>query len=142
MTLDDLHDPFCLDELPDSSGAFALFHAAPRVLHVDCDDNAALVLATLLVPENHVTHAATLAEAEQAIRRERFALVVLDPDLPDGDGAALLAALRRSQSDARVLLYSARSPEPDAHGAAFLSKPSTSPRQLWAAVSQLLPATA
>jgi DNA-binding response OmpR family regulator len=139
MSIDYLHDPFCLGELPDSSGAFALFRAAPRVLHIDGDHDAALVLATLLVPENHVTHVATLADAERAIRRERYALVVLDPDLPDGDGASLLAALRRSQSDAPVLLYSARRPEQDAQGAAFLPKPLTSPRQLWAAVSQLLP---
>jgi CheY-like chemotaxis protein len=111
---------------------------APRVLHVDGDHDAAMVLAMLLVPETHVTHVASLAEASQAIETQQFALVVLDPDLPDGDGAVLIDALREACADTPVLLYSARQPEQRDLASAFLPKPWTSPRQLWRTISELL----
>ncbi|MRX09758.1 response regulator [Pseudoduganella sp. FT25W] len=124
----------------ESGGAigFSIFASAPRVLHVDSDHDAALVLAALLVPETQVTHVPTLAAAQELLHREKFALVVLDPDLPDGDGVDLLAELRAYQADARVLMYSARHPEHHNAGSAFLPKPWTSPRQLWRTVSDLL----
>lgn len=124
------------------------------VLHVDGDDDAALMLAALLMPQASVTHAATLAEAEQAITDHRYALVVLDPDLPDGDGAHLLAALCRHPAPTPVLLYASRQPQPQpqpypqpqphartpaqTRECVFLPKPHTTPRQLWHALAQLL----
>ncbi|MFA9216500.1 MAG: response regulator [Sphingomonadaceae bacterium] len=111
---------------------------APRVLHVDGDPDAALVLTMLLVPETEVTHVATLGEALQTLRQHAYALVVLDPDLPDGDGASLLAALQAAGLTTPVLLYSARQPQPAQQAAAFLPKPWTSPRQLWRTVADLL----
>jgi len=125
----------------DSEGGaigFSIFATAPRVLHVDSDQDAALVLAALLVPETQVTHVATLAAAQSLLQSEKFALVVLDPDLPDGDGTGLLEHIRQQQVDARVLMYSARHPEEHHAGCAFLPKPWTSPRQLWRTVSDLL----
>nr|WP_315248894.1 response regulator [uncultured Duganella sp.] len=123
-----------------SGGAigFSIFATAPRVLHIDSDHDAALVLAALLVPETQVTHVPTLAAAQELLRTEKFALVVLDPDLPDGDGTDLLPEVRLLQGDARVLMYSARHPEQHNAGSAFLPKPWTSPRQLWRTVSDLL----
>ncbi|MYM34198.1 response regulator [Duganella sp. FT50W] len=117
---------------------FSIFATAPRVLHIDSDHDAALVLAALLVPETQVTHVQTLAAAQELLRREQYALVVLDPDLPDGDGADLLPEVRMLQGDARVLMYSARHPEQHQAGGAFLPKPWTSPRQLWRTVADLL----
>ena len=120
------------------SAALLTARTAPRVLHVDGDGDTALVLATLLVPETQVTHVHTLAAALRAIAQERYALVVLDPDLPDGDGAALIAALKQANAATPVLLYSAREPAGEAIAHAFLPKPWTSPRQLWRTVAQLL----
>lgn len=117
---------------------FSIFAAAPRVLHIDSDHDAALVLAALLVPETQVTHVPTMAAAKALLQKEKFALVVLDPDLPDGDGVDLLAELRQQHNEARVLMYSARHPEQHQAGNAFLPKPWTSPRQLWRTVSDLL----
>lgn len=117
---------------------FSIYAEAPRVLHVDRDFDAALVLSTLLVPETRVTHVSTLAAAQDLLQHQRFALVVIDPDLPDGDGVSLLALLQQRHGDTRVLLYSERHPERHATGGAFLPKPWTSPRQLWRAVSDLL----
>jgi DNA-binding response OmpR family regulator len=110
----------------------------PRVLHVDGDGDAALVLATLLVPETQVHHAASLAEAVRALDEQEFALVVLDPDLPDGDGVDLLHNLAKRAVAPPVLLYSARHPGLRTPAHAFLPKPWTSPRQLWRTVSHML----
>lgn len=122
------------------SGAigFSIFATAPRVLHIDSDLDAALVLEALLVPETQVTHVATLAAAHSMLQNEKFALVVMDPDLPDGDGIDLLQHVRQQQAGARLLMYSARHPEEHHAGCAFLPKPWTSPRQLWRTVSELL----
>jgi CheY-like chemotaxis protein len=116
----------------------AVCREVPRVLHVDGDGDAALVLATLLVPETEVLHAATLAEAVRAVEQASFALVVLDPDLPDGDGGELLQRLRQRAENTQVLLYSARHPGLRTQAHAFLPKPWTSPRQLWRTVSHML----
>ena len=129
--------PF-IDQEGGAAIGFSIFAAAPRVLHIDSDHDAALVLAALLVPETQVTHVPTMAAAQELLQSEQFALVVMDPDLPDGDGAELLLNLRRHQSGARVLVYSARHPESHQAGSAFLPKPWTSPRQLWRTVSELL----
>jgi two-component system phosphate regulon response regulator OmpR len=117
---------------------FSIFAEAPRVLHIDSDHDAALVLAALLVPETQVTHVPTLEAAQHLLLTEKFALVVIDPDLPDGDGIDLLPQLRGPFSETRVLMYSARHPEQHNAGSAFLPKPWTSPRQLWRTVSELL----
>jgi CheY-like chemotaxis protein len=131
--------PFNTDEAGNGGAiGFSIFAAAPRVLHIDSDHDTALVLAALLVPETQVTHVPTLAAAQELLQNEQFALVVLDPDLPDGDGTDLLADLRRQQRHARVLMYSARHPEQHQAGNAFLPKPWTSPRQLWRTVADLL----
>ena len=116
----------------------AVYKDVPRVLHVDGDSDAALVLATLLVPETQVIHAATLADAVRAVEQTSFSLVVLDPDLPDGDGAELLRRLKLQEESTPVLLYSARHPGLRTQAHAFLPKPWTSPRQLWRTVSHLL----
>jgi len=116
----------------------AVYQEVPRVLHVDGDSDSALVLATLLVPETEVHHAATLADAVRAVEQASFALVVLDPDLPDGDGTELLQRLRQQQESTPVLLYSARHPGLRTQAHAFLPKPWTSPRQLWRTVSHML----
>lgn len=110
----------------------------PRVLHVDRDDTTALILSTLIVPETQVFHAATLGDAAVTLVEEHYDLIVLDPDLPDGDGLALIRSLRARDDHTPVLLYSARHPDLHHEAHAFLPKPWTSPRQLWQAVCHLL----
>jgi len=113
-------------------------HPAPRVLHVDPDDESALVLATLLAPETQVVHAATYESARALLAQGEFALVVIDPDLPDGDGHTLIRALRQHDCHTPVLLYSASQPMLHHQAHAFLPKPWTSPRQLWRTVAHML----
>jgi DNA-binding NtrC family response regulator len=126
------------DQDPHHAIGFSIYLTAPRVLHVDSDADTALVLSALLVPETRVTHVSTLAAAQDLLQTEQFALVVIDPDLRDGDAGLLLDNLHHLQHDARVLVYSARHPETTITGGAFLPKPWTSPRQLWRTVSDLL----
>lgn len=111
---------------------------APRLLHIDAQDTTALILATLLVPEINVTRAASMLEADALLRQHRYALIVLDPDLPDGDGQHLIRELRERDVHTPVLLYSARQPSLHHQAHAFLPKPWTSPRQLWQATCRLL----
>jgi CheY-like chemotaxis protein len=111
---------------------------APHVLHVDADDTAALILATLLVPEVRVSRAATMEDAATRLEAERFDLIIVDADLPDGDGQVLVDAVRARGCHLPVLLYSARQPSLHHQAHAYLPKPWTSPRQLWQAVCRLL----
>lgn len=113
-------------------------HPAPRVLHVDPDEDSAVVLATLLAPETHVVHAATYEQAQTLLAQGEFALMVIDPDLPDGDGHTLIRAIRQHDQHMPVLLYSASQPMLHHQAHAFLPKPWTSPRQLWRTVSHML----
>lgn len=110
----------------------------PHVLHVDADDTTALILATLLVPEVRVSRAATMEHAAARLDAERFDLIIVDADLPDGDGQVLVDMVRARGCHLPVLLYSARQPSLHHQAHAYLPKPWTSPRQLWQAVCRLL----
>lgn len=106
----------------------------PRVLLIDPDIDSAEALSALLRPEAHVIHAATLAEAQHLLRRDIFALVVLDPALPDGNAATLLPLIVATP----VLVYAQREPSWQQPAVAFLPKPWTSQRRLWSTISRLL----
>lgn len=111
---------------------------APHVLHVDADDTTALILATLLVPEIRVSRAATVEAAGSRLGAEKFDLIIVDADLPDGDGQVLVDTVRARGCHTPVLLYSARQPSLHHQAHAYLPKPWTSPRQLWQATCRLL----
>jgi CheY-like chemotaxis protein len=108
--------------------------SAPHVLHIDKDPAAALQLAVLLTPEARVTNVPTLAAAREILRAQVFAAVVLDPNLPDGDGSELLPALATTP----LLVYSASQPSWRGRSGVFLPKPWTPPRLLWTTISRLL----
>ena len=106
----------------------------PRVLLVDQDPASAANLSALLMPEASVVHAPTLADARRLLGCNIFALVVIDPSLPDGDAGALVSTLVATP----VLVHAAREPKWREAANAFLPKPWTSPRQLWSTISRLL----
>lgn len=110
----------------------------PRVLHVDADLDTALMVATLLMPQSQLTHVHTLQAALRALGEQPYSLVVLDPELADGDGGAVFEALRRSGATTPVLLYVERHTAWSDQASAVLFKPWSSPRQLWDAASRLL----
>lgn len=112
----------------------AIEASVPRVLLIDKDSDSAEALSALLMPEAHVIHAATLAEARHLLRRDIFALVIIDPALPDGNAATLIPLIVATP----VLVHAQREPAWRDSVAAFLPKPWTSQRRLWSTISRLL----
>ena len=64
-------------------------------------------------PERAVFRAGTLAEAEEILARERFSLLILDVNLPDGNGLELLKQLRQRGDSVPVILLTANDLELD-----------------------------
>ena len=64
-------------------------------------------------PERAVFRAGTLAEAEEILSRERFFLLILDVNLPDGSGLELLKQLRQRGDSVPVILLTANDLEVD-----------------------------
>ncbi len=79
-----------------------------RLLLVEDTSSLAMVYEAVLTRAGHrVTCAATLAEARSACAATRPRLVLLDLQLPDGDGLELLDELRQSGSESRVIVITA-----------------------------------
>jgi PAS domain S-box-containing protein len=68
----------------------------PRILHVEDDADFRRILANSLRDSADWSGAATLREAETLLNGDRFDLVVLDIDLPDGSGLDLLERLKNA----------------------------------------------
>ena len=74
------------------------------ILHVEDDEGVLAVMSEGLGPGVSITSAKTLKEAQQAIARLRFDLVILDIALPDGSGLDLLTDL---PLETAVIVFSA-----------------------------------
>lgn len=105
--------------------------AAPRVLVVDDEPDLVQLVGEALGRnvECRITTAATYAQGLRAIQTQHIDLLVVDLHLPDGNGAELLAALRKRHSLASAIVVTG-SPSVDTavaamrHGAVdFLAKP-------------------
>lgn len=85
-----------------------LRRALPRILVVD-DEPALREMAQDLLPRElscRVQTAATLVEARRIIDRGGIDLLLLDVNLPDGDGLSLLEPLRKKSPTARTVVIS------------------------------------
>lgn len=126
--------PRIADELLDAKMLNDAPEGAPHVLLIDRDEATALALAILLTPEARVTHVASIEAARDILQRQIFSAVVIDPHRLEGDASHLLPALAAIP----VLVYSAREPEWRGQAGAYLPKPWTPPRRLWATISRML----
>jgi ActR/RegA family two-component response regulator len=80
---------------------------SPRLLIVEDDAMLGRMLAWELAERGYQVEASeTCAAALSAARHSPFDLALIDYQLPDGDGIALLEALRGLQPSIRVLLCS------------------------------------
>ena len=78
-----------------------------KILIVDDDLCGRRVLESYLVAQQFsVTTAGTLAEADLLLKQDFFDLLLLDVELPDGDGATLLPRLAGMESQPIVLMQS------------------------------------
>jgi DNA-binding response OmpR family regulator len=89
-----------------------------RILLVEDDESLRLTLADELRDTGYsVATAMSVAQAESLLSSASFDVVILDVMLPDGDGYALCASLRKkatsSNAAARVLMLTARTLEDD-----------------------------
>lgn len=79
-----------------------------RILVVEDEPEMSRLLAAALVAAGYtVDRAATCADAEEAVWAAPCALALVDRRLPDGDGAGLVARLRRMRPGLPVILVSA-----------------------------------
>jgi PAS domain S-box-containing protein len=89
----------------------------PRILHVEDDVDLGKVLAASLQGRAHIELATSLHQAEQLLCQGRYAMVVLDIDLPDGSGLDLLDRLESLTGAAvPVVILCAEAPPPEVHG--------------------------
>jgi len=80
------------------------------VLVVDDDaDIRDLILGQLRQENYRLLGASNLAELRQTLRDEAIDLIVLDLNLPDGDGLSLCRELRAEGSDVQIIMVTARS---------------------------------
>lgn len=80
-----------------------------KILLVEDEPEMAEVLAEALGHHHFLTdHAATLAEASEAIAQYSYDLVILDRQLPGGDGIELIRSMRAAGKTYPVLVLSAR----------------------------------
>ena len=81
-----------------------------RVLVVeDAEDVAEAVAISFARNGDAVDRAASLDQAVGCLAHQEYDFVVLDIELPDGDGITLLRALRRAKNAVPVLMLTARS---------------------------------
>ena len=88
----------------------------PRILHVEDDVDLSKVLAASLQGRAHIELATSLHQAEQLLRQNPYAMVVLDIDLPDGSGLDLLDRLESLTGAAvPVVILCAEAPPAEVH---------------------------
>jgi PAS domain S-box-containing protein len=115
--------------------------ARAQILRVEDERDVQRVVAALLREIADVTPAASLDEARRRLELERFDLVILDMELPDGSGLALLNSMGGGASvPAPVIIFAAREPSrlTPSNVAATLMKSPTSNQQLLETVTALL----
>src|SRR6266567_8543254 len=80
-----------------------------RILLVEDEAEMATALSSALRRYDMVVdHAPTLADAEEAISADVHAAVLLDRQLPDGDGLALIPKLRARAEGVPIIVLTAR----------------------------------
>ncbi|MBZ8135335.1 hybrid sensor histidine kinase/response regulator [Afifella sp. IM 167] len=79
----------------------------PQILHVEDDDSLLKVMSAELGPEVRVIPARSMQEARRELARRSFDLVILDLQLPDGQGEDLLDSI---PSETAVVVFSASDP--------------------------------
>jgi len=80
-----------------------------RILLVEDEPEMAVALRTALQRHGMLTDIApNLAQASEALRQNVHDLLLLDRQLPDGDGVALIKVARKCRADLPVILLTAR----------------------------------
>tara|TARA_R110002124_G_scaffold63350_43_gene173554 strand:- start:19114 stop:22917 length:3804 start_codon:yes stop_codon:yes gene_type:complete len=97
----------------------------PRVLHVEDDADFCEFIATALAGKLEIAHAGTLSEARRVLTEQSFDLVLLDLQLPDGNGLDLLDELDQFNGRPVIVLTATETVAADARVRATLVKSRT-----------------
>lgn len=79
-----------------------------RILHIEDDADIVTIMQLQLDGLCEYQAASSLAEANLALTKHSFDLVLLDLGLPDGNGISLLPAITQTQGDIPVVIFSAQ----------------------------------
>ncbi len=79
-----------------------------RILHVEDDEDIAVVLGAMLEAYAEVDVAFDLATARRKLAQHNYDLIILDIGLPDGSGLDLLPELSGAQTNTPVVIFSAQ----------------------------------
>jgi DNA-binding response OmpR family regulator len=115
-------------------------NSLPRVLHIEDDPDLRKIVYAMLSEQYNVLQADSLQAAKQCLQNERFALILLDLELPDGNGAELLASLPSPNCATPVVIFSAQEPSYEIANSvkAALVKSHTSNEQLLATLRTII----
>lgn len=92
----------------------------PRVLIIDDDPQICLVFTELMAQMGHASDAVqSLGQARQVFRNSRYDLILLDLELPDGNGLDLLPELLEGPDSPEVIIITGTG---DARGAELAFK--------------------
>ena len=113
----------------------------PRILYVEDDADLVQVIASMIGDSVEIVRAPTVGEATSILRDERFDLVLLDVNLPDGSGLDLLPLLKNGgDATTPVIIFSVDVMDEDtaARVDAALVKSRTSNRELLETMMSLI----
>ena len=84
-------------------------HLRPRILHVEDDTDIATLFSTILGVKFDYKSVVTLMEAKACLKQYQPDLILLDLELPDGNGTQLFDALHAAGlSNRPVVIFSAQ----------------------------------
>lgn len=111
--VDWLEKPFDPARLLSAARAITSLDSRPHpvILHIEDDPDTRLVVQELLKESASIESVASVQEAKAALRRKKYALVILDLELPDGSGLDVLPLLHQGKDLTPVILFSANETE-------------------------------
>jgi PAS domain S-box-containing protein len=117
-----------------------LIRSRPHVLHIEDDPDLLELTSVILQDTATFSRAGSLQEARRQLQEQRFDLVILDMDLPDGRGSELLPVLNQSGINTPVIIFSVEEvgPEIARHVAAILIKSRTTNQELFDTIQAVI----
>ncbi len=79
-----------------------------RILCVE-DSNETLEILSTILEEHHLVIAKTVQDATKYLKKEAFSLIILDVELPDGNGFEILASAQSKMENTSIICLTGKS---------------------------------
>jgi len=111
----------------------------PRILHIEDDKDVLMIVSSILKDTAFVSQALTFEDAKEKLLNEIFDIIMIDIELPDGNGLELLPLINK-EKDLLTIIFSAHdvSEEISKNVDAVLLKSKTSNQKLLDTVKLLI----